>query len=61
MPVLKMGKTGKWRNVHPKAGAIICPVAEAQALLKLIKREELWRSKNAGLFPCYLTVREFGG
>ena len=27
----------------PKTEMIICPVAEAEALLKLIKREELWR------------------
>lgn len=44
----------------PKADLIICPVAEEQALLKLIKGEELWRPKNAGPFPTCLMVREFG-
>ena len=30
-------------SVHPKVDAIICPVAEARALLK----KELWRPKEA--------------
>ena len=41
MHVPKTGKCGKWKSIQPKANAVVSPVAEAQALLKLMKMEKL--------------------
>ena len=42
-----------------KLGTVICPIAEAQALLNKLKREEYVGPHRSGSVPPSLMVREF--
>ena len=56
MYVLMAGKSGMWKKM-PKTGTVVCPIAEAQAFINKLKREEYVGARRSGSAPPWLEVR----